>query len=121
MSRKRMIIWPLVAILVAAGIYYRQSVYRKPPPEPAAKVVFITGGSGPYWRLTVDGAKAAAAKEHVDLRVDVKALALARAAELKRKAKELDAMRRSLEHLAERCHGDDRPDCPILVDLEGKD
>lgn len=51
---------------------------------------------------------------------DVKALALARAAELKKKAKELEAMRRSLEHLAERCHGDDRPDCPILFDLEGK-
>lgn len=51
---------------------------------------------------------------------DVKALALSRAAQLKRKTRELDAMRRSLEHLAERCHGDDRPDCPILVDLEGK-
>ena len=51
---------------------------------------------------------------------DVKALALARAAELKRKAKELDAMRRSLEHLAANCLGDDRPDCPILVGLEGK-
>ena len=52
---------------------------------------------------------------------DVKALALARAVELKRKARELDAMRRSLEHLAERCHGDDRPDCPILGELEGED
>ena len=52
---------------------------------------------------------------------DVKAIALARAAELKRKVRELDAMRRSLEHLAERCHGDDRPDCPILGELEGED
>ena len=51
---------------------------------------------------------------------DVKALALARAAELKRKERELHEMRRSLEHLAERCHGDDRPDCPILGGLEGK-
>jgi Cu(I)-responsive transcriptional regulator len=51
---------------------------------------------------------------------DVKALALARAAELKRKAKELDAMRRSLEHLAANCQGDGRPDCPILGGLEGK-
>ena len=51
---------------------------------------------------------------------DVKALAHARAAELKRKAKELDAMRRSLEHLAANCHGDDRPDCPILGGLEGQ-
>ena len=50
---------------------------------------------------------------------DGKHRALARAAELKRKAKELDEMRRSLEHLAARCHGDDRPDCPILGGLEG--
>ena len=49
---------------------------------------------------------------------DVKALALARAAELKRKAGELDLMRRSLEHLAARCHGNDRPDCPILEEFE---
>lgn len=48
---------------------------------------------------------------------DVKSLALARAAELKRKALELDAMRRSLEQLAEGCHGDERPDCPIIDDL----
>lgn len=52
---------------------------------------------------------------------DVKSLALARAAELKRKAKELDAMRRTLEDLAARCHGNDRPDCPILGQLEGED
>jgi Cu(I)-responsive transcriptional regulator len=49
---------------------------------------------------------------------EVKALALARAAELKRKARELDEMRRSLEHLAAHCHGDARPDCPILSELE---
>lgn len=51
---------------------------------------------------------------------DVKALALARAAELKRKARELDSMRRSLERLAAGCHGDGRPDCPILEDLEAE-
>jgi MerR family copper efflux transcriptional regulator len=49
---------------------------------------------------------------------DVKALALARAGELRRKAPELDAMRRTLERLAAGCHGDDHPDCPILDDLE---
>lgn len=52
---------------------------------------------------------------------DVKALALARAAELNRKAKELNAMRRTLEDLAARCQGDDRPDCPILFELQGGD
>jgi MerR family copper efflux transcriptional regulator len=48
---------------------------------------------------------------------DVKALALARAAELKRKVDELEQMRHSLEHLAASCHGDARPECPILHDL----
>jgi Cu(I)-responsive transcriptional regulator len=37
--------------------------------------------------------------------------------ELTRKMAELDAMRRSLQHLIHCCHGDDRPDCPILEEL----
>lgn len=49
---------------------------------------------------------------------DVKKLALMRAEELDRKARALDAMRRSLLDLAERCHGDERPECPILDGLE---
>jgi MerR family copper efflux transcriptional regulator len=49
---------------------------------------------------------------------DVKALALARAAELKRKAEHLEEMRATLEELAGRCHGDARPECPILGGLE---
>jgi Cu(I)-responsive transcriptional regulator len=48
---------------------------------------------------------------------DVKALAMARAEELKRKERELKAMRRTLEELARNCHGDGRPDCPILEEL----
>lgn len=51
---------------------------------------------------------------------EVKSLALARAAELRRKVQELDSMRETLEHLAATCHGDDRPDCPILRGLEGE-
>jgi len=49
---------------------------------------------------------------------DVKALALARAAELKRKERALREMRRSLEHLAASCQGDERPDCHIIGELE---
>jgi Cu(I)-responsive transcriptional regulator len=50
---------------------------------------------------------------------DVKALALARAADLKRKERELHEIRQSLEQVAASCHGDERPDCPILGGLEG--
>ena len=49
---------------------------------------------------------------------DVKALATARAEEIGRKAAALEEMQRALLDLAERCHGDDRPDCPILDTLE---
>lgn len=50
---------------------------------------------------------------------EVKALALAHVAELERKAAELEAMARTLRHLSDCCHGDRRPDCPILDDLSG--
>lgn len=55
--------------------------------------------------------------DHGRASADVKALATAKADELKSKARELDEMRRSLEHLAASCHGDDRPECPILGGL----
>jgi Cu(I)-responsive transcriptional regulator len=48
---------------------------------------------------------------------EVKALATTRARELHRKAEALEAMRRTLIDLAQRCHGDTRPDCPILDNL----
>lgn len=47
----------------------------------------------------------------------VKSLALAQVVELDRKIAELGDMRRTLSHLARHCHGNDRPDCPILDDL----
>ena len=48
---------------------------------------------------------------------DVRALALAQADALRARIAEMEAMRRTLEDLAARCHGDDRPECPILEDL----
>ena len=49
----------------------------------------------------------------------VKALAQRHVADIDHKIAELQAMRETLVHLVERCHGDDRPDCPILEDLAG--
>lgn len=52
---------------------------------------------------------------------DVKRLALAHVAELERKADELRQMADTLKHLAEHCHGDARPDCPIIGSLADTD
>ncbi len=47
----------------------------------------------------------------------VKALAEAHIKELEQKAQDLLAMKATLEHLVQCCHGDERPDCPILDTL----
>jgi Cu(I)-responsive transcriptional regulator len=49
---------------------------------------------------------------------EVKAIALRHIAALDEKAAALAAMSRTLKHLAATCHGDNRPDCPILDALD---
>ena len=51
---------------------------------------------------------------------DVKRLALEHVARVEAKMTELRSMRDAILHLAERCHGDDRPECPILDQLAGR-
>jgi MerR family copper efflux transcriptional regulator len=51
---------------------------------------------------------------------DVKEIALNRVEEIDSKIAELRAMRATLVELAETCHGDDRPDCPIIEDLANR-
>ncbi len=48
---------------------------------------------------------------------DVKRIALAHADDLQRRIDEMQAMQRTLKHLAHCCRGDARPECPILDDL----
>ena len=48
---------------------------------------------------------------------DVKRIALSHVADLDRRMSEMAAMKRTLETLAACCHGDERPDCPILDEL----
>jgi MerR family copper efflux transcriptional regulator len=48
---------------------------------------------------------------------EVKELAAEQVAALAQRIAELEAMRRTLLHLVHACHGDGRPDCPILEDL----
>ncbi len=48
---------------------------------------------------------------------EVKSLAMAHLKQLETKISELEAMAKTLRHLAKCCHGDNRPDCPILEGL----
>ena len=48
---------------------------------------------------------------------DVKQIALGHVTQLNQRIAELTEMRDTLQDLARCCHGDDRPDCPILQSL----
>jgi len=48
---------------------------------------------------------------------DVKRIALAHVADLERRMAEMNAMKQTLQQLASCCHGDQRPDCPIIDGL----
>ena len=50
---------------------------------------------------------------------DVKRMALAKVGEIDAKLAELTSLRDTLAQLAATCHGDDRPDCPIIEGLAG--
>lgn len=48
---------------------------------------------------------------------DVKRIALSHVADLERRIAEMEAMRQTLQQLAQCCKGNSRPDCPILSEL----
>lgn len=75
MSGSKAVFWLFALLILGAALWYRSTVFS--PPEVVARpsVAFVTGGSGPYWQLTVNGAKAAAKAHNVDL--DVKLLSAA--------------------------------------------
>ena len=50
---------------------------------------------------------------------DVKEIAEAHVTAIEEKVRELQSMRATLQTLIHACHGDDRPDCPILEEMAG--
>ncbi len=52
---------------------------------------------------------------------DVREIAKSHVVVIEEKVRELQSMRATLQKLIRACHGDDRPDCPILDDMAGMD
>ena len=90
-------------------VYDERDVHRLRFVRRARDLGFAVEGIGELLSLWGDPSRQSA---------DVKRLALAHVASLRRKIRELEGMAGTLETLAAGCHGDDRPDCPILADLE---
>ncbi len=80
---------------------------------------FIQRARGLGFSVKECGALLALYEDKARSSADVKAMALGQVEEIDRKISELRSMRATLSDLAEKCHGDQRPDCPILDDLAG--
>ncbi|MEW7009007.1 MULTISPECIES: Cu(I)-responsive transcriptional regulator [unclassified Lentilitoribacter] len=51
---------------------------------------------------------------------DVKLIAVSKIEEIDQKISELQSLKETLASLAKNCHGDNRPECPIIADLAGQ-
>ncbi len=98
----------------------RESQYRDYSPSDVHRLGFIARARDLGFPISEIAELLALWGDRTRASADVKALAAARIAELRDRERALQAMRRSLEHLAATCSGDDRPECPIIDELAGK-
>lgn len=91
--------------------YDKSDVYRLQFLQRARSLGFSIEDCRSLLSLYGDGSRASA---------DVKAIAQARLADIRRKIEELESLHATLSTLVNACHGDHRPHCPILEDLAGR-
>lgn len=91
--------------------------YRDYGPDQIRLLGFVARARG--LGFSVDDCRALLAlwRDRARASAEVRAIAQEHLSDVDRKIAELQAMRRTLAHLVATCHGDDRPDCPILDDL----
>ncbi|MGO4572040.1 Cu(I)-responsive transcriptional regulator [Microvirga sp. 2TAF3] len=94
-----------------------ESGYRVYDAEDIHTLRFIRRARGLGFSIEETGQLLALWRDKTRASADVKSFALKHVKELQAKIDELQAMSRTLRHLASHCHGDDRPDCPILDDM----
>lgn len=91
--------------------------YRHFDPEDLHRLAFIRRSRDLGFSLEEVGKLLTLWQDRQRASADVKALAGTHIGALNRKIDELVGLRDTLQVLVDTCHGDDRPDCPILQDL----
>jgi MerR family transcriptional regulator, copper efflux regulator len=97
----------------------RDSQYRDYSPSDVHRLRFVARARDLGFPISEISELLALWGDRTRASADVKALAAARIADLRDREHALQAMRRSLEHLAATCSGNDRPECPIIDELAG--
>ena len=91
--------------------------YRHYSPKDLQQLAFIKRARDLGFTLGEVGKLLALWQDRERASADVKALATEHIAELERKISALVSLRNSLNELVTCCHGDQRPDCPIIKAL----
>lgn len=89
------------------------NTFRVYAPFQIARLTFIRRARALGFPLAQTGRLIALWQDRDRASAEVKAIARAHAADLTARIAELEAMRATLEHLAQACHGNGRPVCPI--------
>jgi MerR family copper efflux transcriptional regulator len=116
LSAKMIRYYESIDLLPAAG--RSESGYRQYSPQDLHRLAFIKRARDLGFSLAEVGKLLALWQDRQRASADVKALAGQHIAELNLKIAELCGLRDTLQVLLEHCQGDDRPDCPIIKDLE---
>jgi len=97
-----------------------QTGYRNYTEEDVLKLKFI--GKARSFNFTIEECRDLLSLYENENRPskEVKKITLEKISEIDKKLNDLKTLRKELSHLANNCHGDDRPNCPILEALSKK-
>ena len=71
MARSTIYLLVLAICAIGAAFWYRQQLLPDSTPPSSVRLAFVTGGSGPFWQLTAQGARAAAEKHQCELSIEM--------------------------------------------------
>ncbi len=95
----------------------RDNAYRDYGERDIHELRFIRSGRRLGFSIAEIGALLALWRDRARPSREVKRIAEAHIGDLDARIADMQAVAKTLRHLVHRCHGDDRPDCPILDDL----
>lgn len=116
LSAKMIRYYEAIGLLPSAG--RSESGYRQYSEDDLQRLRFIRRARDLGFSLAESGRLLALWHDRERASADVKALAVEHIEALNGKIAELEALRDTLQTLVDHCQGDNRPDCPILEDLQ---